>query len=119
MSRAPRKYATTSEAELRALVAEGLTFVQIAERLNLEVNMLRATACTLGIKSSYGLRSQGPLPLDTWIDKLAAGDTLEEIAASDGMTRQNVRQHLHRRGLPTTCRAAVKFKALQAQKAQG
>ena len=119
MSRAPRKYNTTTEAELRALVADGLNWVQIAERLNLEVSMLRATACTLGIKSSYGLRGRGPLPLDTWIDKLAAGDTLEEIAAADGITRQNVHQHLHRRSLPTTCRAAVKFKALQAQRAQG
>ena len=119
MSRAPRKYATTSEAELRALVAEGLNWVQIAERLNLEVSMLRATACTLGIKSSYGLRGREVLPRDAWIGKLAAGDTLEEIAAADGITRQNVHQHLHRRGLPTTCRAAVKFKALQAQRAQG
>ena len=45
-------------------------------------------------------------------------EKLEEIAAADGMTRQNAQQHLYRRGLPTTCRAAVKFKALQAQKAQ-
>ena len=119
MSRAPRKYNTTTEAELRALVDEGLNWVQIAERLNLEVSMLRATACTLGIKSGYGLRGREIVPLDVWIGKLAAGGTLEEIAAAGGTTRQNVHQHLYRRGLPTTCRAAVKFKALQAQKAQG
>ena len=33
MSR-PRKYATTSEAEIRALAQEGLTFPQMAVRLN-------------------------------------------------------------------------------------
>lgn len=112
---AARKYSTTSEAELRSLTEQGLTFVQIAERLNLEISMLRATACTLGIKSGRG-RDES-LPLQSWVDRLAAGETLQELADShNGCSRQAIYQALNRRGLPTNCRLAVKFKALQAQK---
>lgn len=53
MSR-PRKYATTSEAEIRALCAEGLTFPQIAARLNVPLIPLRNAASLLGIASGRG-----------------------------------------------------------------
>ena len=119
MPKIARKYATTTEAEIRALTAQGLTFVQIAEKLNVHINSLRQAASLLGIRSGYGARGRETVPADVWIDRLAMGDTLDEIAASDDTTRQNVHQHLFRRGLPTTCRAAVKFKALQASKQTG
>ena len=113
---AKRKYATTSEAEIRALTAEGLNFVQIAERLNLHVTALRVTASVLGIKSGRG-HGDSALPLQQWIDRLAAGATLDELAKDHhGTSRQNVYGALARRGLPTSCRLAVKFKALQASK---
>lgn len=115
MSR-PRKYATTSEAEIRALCAEGLTFPQIAARLNVPLIPLRNAASLLGIAS--GRRHETNLPLSRWVDELAAGATLDEVgkAHGKGVTRQSVYNALKRRGLPTTTRAAVKFKALQAQK---
>ena len=112
----PRKYAPTSEAEIRALCAEGLTFVQIAERLAVPVGPLRTVASLLGIKSGRG-HGDSALPLQQWIDELAAGATLDDVAkAHHGTARQNIHAALKRRGLPTNCRAAVKFKALQAQK---
>lgn len=118
MSRA-RKYATTSEAEIRALAAEGLTFPKMAERLNVHIGALRTTASLLGIKSGRG-HGNTALPLQEWIDRLAAGATLEEIGQSfHGTSRQNIQAALSRRGLPSSCRAAVKFKALQASKQAG
>ena len=118
MSR-PRKYAVTSEAEIRALAAEGLNFVQMAEKLNVPVGALRITASMLGIKSGRG-HGDAALPLQEWIDQLAAGATLDEIGkAHHGTSRQNIYSALERRGLPTSCRLAVKFKALQASKQSG
>lgn len=118
MSR-PRKYATTSEAEIRALCAEGLTFPQIAARLNVPLIPLRNAASLLGIASGRGHETN--MPVNRWVDELAAGATLDEIgkAHGRGVTRQSIHNALKRHGLPTNARAAVKFKALQAQKAQG
>ena len=117
MSR-PRKYATTSEAEIRALAAEGLTFPKMAEKLNVPIGSLRIAASLLGIKSGRG-SGEAALPLQQWVDRLAEGATLHEIAAghSGGVTRQAIYVALHRRGLPTSCRLAVKFKAAQASAA--
>ena len=110
MSR-PRKYATTSEAEILALCAQGLTFVQIAEKLNLPIVALRGAASLLGIKSGRG-HGDAALPLQQWVDRLAGGATLQELATDHhGVSRQAVFMALRRRGLPTNCRAAVKFKA--------
>lgn len=114
MSR-PRKYATTSEAEIRALCEQGLNFRQIAERLNVNHAGLLQTVCVLGIKS--GLQKPGKHPVDRWVDELAAGGTCKEIAEREGMKFITVHVTLKRRSLPTTCRAAVLFKAAQAQKA--
>lgn len=110
---AKRKYATTSEAEMRALAAEGLTFPQMAERLNVHVQSLRIAASLLGIKSGRGQESS--MPVHRWVDELAAGATLDQLGAAHGrgVTRQSIHNALKRRGLPTTMRAAVKFKAAQ------
>lgn len=117
MPKIARKYATTSEAEIRGLTAQGMTFVQIAAKLNVPIGSLRTTACVLGIKSGRG-HDSASLPLHAWIDHLAAGGTLDEIATDRKLTPQAIQQHLSRRGLPSSCRAAVKFKALQASKQQ-
>lgn len=113
MSR-PRKYAVTSEAEIRALAAEGLTFPKMAERLNVPLVSLRIAASLLGIKSGRGLEFN--MPALRWVDELAAGATLDEIgkAHGRGVSRQAIYVALQRRGLPTNCRAAVKWKAEQA-----
>lgn len=117
MSR-PRKYAVTSEAEIRALAAEGLTFPQMAERLNVPLVALRNCASLLGIKSGRGQELN--MPVHRWVDELAAGATLDELgkAHGRGVTRQSIHNALKRRGLPTTMRAAVKFKAAQNESAR-
>ena len=114
----PRKYAFTSEAEIRALADEGLTFPQMAERLNVHLQTLRGAASLLGIKSGRGQESA--MPVNRWVDELAAGATLDQLGAAHGrgVTRQSIHNSLKRRGLPTNMRAAVKFKALQASKQQ-
>lgn len=116
----PRKHPATSEAEIRALAAEGLTFPQMAEKLNVPIGALRTTASVLGIKSGRG-HGDAALPLQEWVDRLAAGATLDEIgkAHGRGVSRQSVHNALKRRGLPTNMRAAVKFKAQQASKQAG
>ena len=116
MAKIVRKYATTTEAEIRSLTEQGLTFVKIAEKLNLNVQSLRQAASLMGIKS--GRLHSETLPLAEWVDALANGSTLQEIADPRAISRQSVYTCLARRGLPTNCRAAVKFKALQASKQQ-
>lgn len=113
----PRKFATTSEAEIRALAAEGLNFVQMAERLNVPVIALRNCASLLGIKSGRG--QENSMPLQEWIDALADGKTLREIGAKHGLgvKPQAIHNNLARRGLPTNKCAARIFKELQAHKA--
>lgn len=111
----PRKYAATSEAEIRALCAQGLNFTQIAQRLSVSLSGLRMAANVLGIKS--GDQRPGNHPVGRWVDELEAGGDCKEIAERDGMKLITVYATLKRKGLPTTCRAAVLFKAAQAQKA--
>ena len=115
----PRKYAVTSEAEIRALAAEGLTFPQMAARLNVPLIPLRNAASLLGIASGRGHETN--MPVNRWVDELAAGATLDEIgkAHGRGVSRQSVHNALKRRGLPTNMRAAVKFKVQQASKQAG
>ena len=116
----PRKHPATSEAEIRALAAEGLTFPQMAEKLNVQVAALRCTASVLGIKS--GRRQESNMPALRWVDELAAGATLDELgkAHGRGVSRQAIYVALQRRGLPTNMRAAIKWKtAQQASKQAG
>ena len=116
----PRKHPATSEAEIRALAAEGLTFPQMAEKLNVPIGALRTTASVLGIKS--GRRQESNMPALRWVDELAAGATLDELgkAHGRGVSRQAIYVALQRRGLPTNMRAAIKWKtAQQASKQAG
>jgi len=46
----------TTEAELRALAAEGLNTWQIAERLSVSRSMVRTAVCLLGIPTVPGKR---------------------------------------------------------------
>lgn len=116
---AQRKYNSTSEAEIRALAAQGLTFPKMAERLNVPLQSLRIAASLLAIKSGRG--QEATMPVHRWVDELAAGATLDELgkAHGRGVSRQSVHNALKRRGLPTNMRAAVKFKAQQASQQAG
>lgn len=120
MARKPSRYSTTSEAEIRALVAEGLNFVQIAEKLNLNIIALRQVGCVLGITSAYRRDAKRRhFDLDAWVQRLERGASLQEIANDEGITREYVNQTLRKAGRPTCMRAAVKAKcAAVAQSAE-
>lgn len=111
--------ATTTEAELRALVTAGLTWVQASEKTGVNVRELRLVASVLGIKSAYASGTYGgrsAICADEAVRMLAKGATLQEVAAEFGVSKQAVSTKLKRHGLPTSCRAAVKYQAQQAAK---
>ena len=113
MARNPKTSSTTSEAELRALCAEGLNFVQIAERLNLNLQALRTTCCVLGIRSGDYRGGGHKYSMDVllgWVERLSRGDSIGDIARDEGCSRENVNALLRRSGLPSSIRAAVKAK---------
>lgn len=120
MPRKPRRYSTTSEAEIRALVAKGQNFVQIAEKLNLNLPALRQVACVLGIASAHRVTSKRKrFDLEAWVLRLERGASLQDIASDEGVTRQYVNQLLRSAGLPASMRAAVKARyATVAQSAE-
>lgn len=103
---ATRKYNTTTEAEIRKLVGEGLKFPAIAERLGVNLYALRQGASLLGIKSPTG--TANPRASREYLASIARGETLHEIAARFGVTSQAVRAALKRNGLPTTANAYLK-----------
>lgn len=118
MARKPSRYSTTSEAEIRALVVEGLNFVQIAEKLNLNLTALRQVACVLGIKSAYGhVHTSTRFDLEAWVRRIERGDSISEIASDEGITRQYVDCLLRRAGRPASLRAAVKARYATAAQA--
>lgn len=122
-----RKYNTTSEAEIRALVDQGLSFVEIASRLGICLSQLRAGASLLGIrrKRVNGVGSVGvgnkwsrELLLD-FVERMTRGESLHVFAAEHGVSRQAVYIFLQRAGLPTSVIAAVRAKhAAIAQSAE-
>ncbi len=120
MARKTRRYSTTSEAEIRALVADGLNFVQIAQKLNLNLPASRQVACVLGIASAHRASSKRiRFDLDAWVLRLERGASLQEIADDEGVTRQYVSQLLRSTGMPSCMRAALKAKyATVAQSAE-
>lgn len=117
MARQPKTRGTTTEAELRELCAEGLNFVQIAERLNLNARSLRNACSVLGIRSGdyrsgcQGIGNKRSMErLNGWVARLERGDSLGDIARDEGCSRENVNAQLRRSGLPSSVRAAVKAK---------
>jgi DNA-binding CsgD family transcriptional regulator len=98
---------TTTEAEIRALVDQGLTMAVIADRLKVSVHLLRNACSLLGIYSKSGI-DRGKL--EGWAARIAAGATAAEIAAEVGCSRQHIYQTLSYAGLPTNTRAAIKAK---------
>ena len=114
-----KTYSKTSEAAIRELASQGMGYERIADQLNVSRMMLRATACTLGISlgKGAGRLTVQDAQLTEWIDRLAAGDLVAEIAGENANMAKKIYSRLSIRGLPTTTRAAVKFKALQASKA--
>lgn len=121
MARAKRLTAkTTTEAELRACVAQGMTWVDVANKTGITAGRIRTAASVLGIRSAQGTTSfhigeERAERMVEWVDRLAQGDTRQEIAAAEGISKQAVSFALRKAGLPTTCRAAVLFKRAKAK----
>ena len=107
MSRKPSRYSTTSEAEIRRLVAQGLKFTEIAAKLNVSLPNFRNACSVLGIKSPT---AKTRFDLDGWVSRLERGDSLREIADDCGITREYAHQILKNAGRPSCSRAAVKAK---------
>lgn len=104
---------TTTEAEIRRLVGEGLNFVEIAKRLDVNVGSLRQAASILGIRSAYRLGG-GLAVAREYLADIARGDTLTEIAARNGITYAAVHHRLKAAGLPTCTRAYLKATVAQS-----
>ena len=109
-----------SEAQLREFASQGKNWVQVANETGANIQMIRQAASLLGIKSTYvcgSRKNSSPEMLAaarSIVERLADGATLEEIATSEGITRQAIYLRLKRRAMPTTCRAAVRW--LKAQR---
>lgn len=105
-----RKTRTTSEAEIRALVAEGLNWPQCAERLGVNVSLLRNAASFLGIEGAGKRGSTSGLDdneRSKAVAMLGSGLTMEEAAKTLNVRCGTLRASLERHKLPTTCRAAI------------
>lgn len=86
---------TTSEAELRALAAQGLSFPEMAKLLNLNVDNLRTTASMLGISS--GRPHKASHPVEQWVARIEAGESAASIAREIGKSTRCVSVTLVRR----------------------
>lgn len=97
---------TTSEAQIRALVAQGKKFPEIAEELGVNVFNLRSACCVLGIKSPTRTASA-----HSFYEGIKAGLTVREIAAEHDVSATTVTNTLRRAGLPTSGQAFLKAQA--------
>lgn len=109
----PRKYATTTEATIRTLVAQGLTNGQIAEKLNLSPTALYTARSVLGIVSPAKREAFGVKPW--WLPAMAAGATVDTICKAEGVSYTTVYGALKRAGLPTTRKDAAEYMAGHAK----
>lgn len=105
----PRKYATTTEAQIRALVEQGLTNDQIAKKLNVSPNALSTVRGMLGILAVKKREAFGVKPW--WVPALAAGATVDTICKAEGVSYPTVYGALKRAGLPNTRKGAAEYMA--------
>lgn len=107
---AARRYSTTTLPAILAMRDQGRNWSEIAKRLNVSPDTLRSAMSLLGIKGAVQAKT-AQYPVREWVQRLALGDTVPEIASSHGLSRMAVYGVLRHRGLPTTCRAAIKARA--------
>lgn len=104
-----RKYASTNEAAIRALVLQGLTNNQIAEKLNLSPQALATTRSVLGIVAAPKREAFAVKPW--WLPAMAAGATVDTISKAEGVSYPTVYGALRKAGLPTTRKDAAEYMA--------
>lgn len=104
-----RKYAITSEAAIRALVAQGFDTKQIAEKLNVHPAALSVVRCMLGI--AIPAKKTGVVVGAWWVPAIAAGATVDTIAKAEGKSYPCIHAVLKKAGLPTTQKGAAEYMA--------
>jgi len=102
---------TTTEAQLREWVAQGLTQREIGLMLDTHQPTVSTALRVLGIKSINGLYKGHDV--EKYLDGLSKGRTLTEICKTANVKRSTVVKFLERRDLPTSSRAYIKWKAQQ------
>jgi DNA-binding CsgD family transcriptional regulator len=95
---------TTTEAAIRALVAQGKKFPEIARELDVNYSRLLTACSLLGIKSPM----RRPVKADAFLEGIKAGKSLREIGAEHGVSHAYVHTALRRAGLPTTASAVLR-----------
>ena len=105
---------TTTEAQLREWVAQGMKQIEIAALVGVPQNMVSATMRVLGITPAYP-KSGKRYVHDTqkYLELLSQGMTLKEVSAATGTPFEAISKNLAQNGLPTTARAYLKWKAQQ------
>jgi len=109
----PETINRTSEAELRELTSQGLNWVQISEKLGIPAHRLRMVGSCLGISTGRAFNRTPGLDFAELVSLLEAGETFTKVAAKCGVERSCLRAAFKRKGLPTTCRAAIRAKSAQ------
>lgn len=104
-----RKYATTTEAAIRALVEQGLTNNQIAEKLNVAPGALSTVRGMLGI---VAVKKRDVFAVKAWwLPAMAAGATVDTISKAEGVSYITAYNALKKAGLPTTRKGAAEYMA--------
>ena len=105
-----RKYATTSEAAIRACADQGMTTPETAKALGISVPSLRCVAGVLGISFSGYRRAHNEWTqeaLDAIVSRMQRGESLAE-QFEDKNKAAAASKALRDRGMPASVTAAVK-----------
>jgi hypothetical protein len=95
---------TTTEAELRAWIEEGLTHAQIAAKLG---RFKQAVSCAVAVLGLGECKRRVTDNASALYARLCDGENVTAIAKAEGITRQAVYARLRRAGYPTTVAAAL------------
>lgn len=102
---------TTTEAQLREWVAQGLTQWEIALMVGTNQPTVSAALRMLGIKSKN--RCYKEHDVEKYLDGLSKGRTLAEICKEVGISTNTAIKYLRSKGLPTSSISYLKWKAKQ------
>lgn len=102
---------TTTEAQLREWVAQGLTQWEIALMLGTHQPTVSAALRMLGIKSKN--RCYKEHEVEKYLDGLSKGRTITEICTEVGINPNTAMKYLKSKGLPTSSISYLKWKAQQ------
>ncbi len=102
---------TTTEAQLREWVAQGLTQREIGLLLGTHQPTVSTALRVLGIKSTSHLYKEHDV--EKYLEGLSKGMTLTEICKEAGINKDTACKYLKSKGLPTSSISYLKWKAKQ------